>query len=124
MSFRRRTVMLAAGAVAAAVVIASVVVYFVTRDELVSQIDASLREKPRTVAFTGLSAATGPAPREGSEGGAPGRAPGAKGPGTVHPAGRRAGPRRRGGSPLGERDDPGEARRQGNRERHTPPAGA
>ncbi len=57
MSFRRRTVMLAAGAVAAAVVIASVVVYFVTRDELVSQIDASLREKPRTVAFAGLSAA-------------------------------------------------------------------
>jgi two-component system sensor histidine kinase MprB len=56
-SFRRRTVMLAAGAVAAAVVIASVVVYFVTRDELVSQIDASLREKPRTVAFAGLSAA-------------------------------------------------------------------
>ncbi|HXB15757.1 MAG TPA: HAMP domain-containing sensor histidine kinase [Solirubrobacteraceae bacterium] len=56
MSFRRRTVMLAAGAVAAAVVIASVVVYFVTRDELVSQIDASLREKPRTVALAGLSA--------------------------------------------------------------------
>jgi two-component system sensor histidine kinase MprB len=56
-SFRRRTVMLAAGAVAAAVAIASVVVYFVTRDELVSQIDASLREKPRTVAFAGLSAA-------------------------------------------------------------------
>ena len=43
MSFRRRTVLLAAGAVAAAVVIASVVVYFVTRDELRGQIDASLR---------------------------------------------------------------------------------
>jgi two-component system, OmpR family, sensor histidine kinase MprB len=56
LSFRRRTVMLAAGAVAAAVLIASVVVYFVTRDELVSQVDASLREKPRTVAFAGLSA--------------------------------------------------------------------
>ncbi len=56
MSFRRRTVMLAAGAVAVAVLIASVVVYFVTRDELVGQIDASLREKPGTVALSGLSA--------------------------------------------------------------------
>jgi two-component system sensor histidine kinase MprB len=45
MSFRRRTVLLAAGAVAAAVVLASVVVYVVTRDELRGQIDASLRQK-------------------------------------------------------------------------------
>jgi two-component system, OmpR family, sensor histidine kinase MprB len=45
MSFRRRMVLLAAGAVAAAVVLASVVVYFVTRDELRGQIDASLRQK-------------------------------------------------------------------------------
>lgn len=43
MSFRRRTVLLAAGAVAAAIVIASVVVYVVTRDQLRGQIDASLR---------------------------------------------------------------------------------
>jgi len=45
MSFRRRMVLLAAGAVAAAVVIASAVVYVVTRDELRSQIDSSLRQK-------------------------------------------------------------------------------
>ena len=44
-SFRRRMVLLAAGAVAAAVVIASVVVYVVTRNELRSQLDASLRSK-------------------------------------------------------------------------------
>ena len=43
MSFRRRTVLLAAGAVAAAVVLASVVVYVVTRDELRSGIDSTLR---------------------------------------------------------------------------------
>src|SRR5580692_96224 len=45
MSFRRRMVLLAAGAVAAAVVLASVVVYVVTRDELLGQIDTSLRQK-------------------------------------------------------------------------------
>jgi two-component system sensor histidine kinase MprB len=44
-SFRRRTILLAAGAVAAAVVIASVIVYAVTRDELRGAIDASLRQK-------------------------------------------------------------------------------
>jgi two-component system, OmpR family, sensor histidine kinase MprB len=55
LSFRRRTVMLAAGAVALAIVIASVVVYYVTRDELVGQVDKSLREKPGTVALAGLS---------------------------------------------------------------------
>jgi two-component system sensor histidine kinase MprB len=43
MSFRRRMIVLAAGAVAAAIVIASVVVYVVTRNELRGQIDASLR---------------------------------------------------------------------------------
>jgi two-component system sensor histidine kinase MprB len=42
MSFRRRMVLLAAGAVAAAVVLASVAVYVVTRDELLGQIDANL----------------------------------------------------------------------------------
>jgi two-component system sensor histidine kinase MprB len=45
MSFRRRMVLLAAGAVAAAVVLASVVVYVVTRDELRSGVDNSLRAK-------------------------------------------------------------------------------
>ena len=45
MSFRRRMVLLAAGAVAAAIVIASVVVYVVTRNELRGQLDASLRAK-------------------------------------------------------------------------------
>jgi two-component system, OmpR family, sensor histidine kinase MprB len=42
-SFRRRMILLAAGAVAAAIVIASAVVYAVTRNELHDQIDASLR---------------------------------------------------------------------------------
>jgi two-component system sensor histidine kinase MprB len=55
MSFRRRMVLLAAGAVAAAIVIASVVVYFVTRNELVGQIDASLQRKPTSVGFTGIT---------------------------------------------------------------------
>jgi two-component system, OmpR family, sensor histidine kinase MprB len=45
MSFRRRMVLLAAGAVATAIVIASVVVYVVTRNELRGQIDTSLRQK-------------------------------------------------------------------------------
>ena len=45
MSFRCRMVLLAAGAVAAAVVLASVVVYVATRNELIGQIDASLRQK-------------------------------------------------------------------------------
>ena len=45
MTFRRRMVLLAAGAVAAAIVIASVVVYIVTRNELRGQLDASLRAK-------------------------------------------------------------------------------
>ena len=54
MTFPRRMVLLAAGAVAAAVVIASVVVYFVTRDELIGQVDVSLRQKPQTVQFQSL----------------------------------------------------------------------
>ncbi len=45
MSFRRRMVLLAAGAVAAAIVIASGVVYAVTGNELRGQIDTSLRQK-------------------------------------------------------------------------------
>jgi two-component system sensor histidine kinase MprB len=45
MTFRRRMVLLAAGAVATAVVIASVVVYVVTGNELRGQIDTSLRQK-------------------------------------------------------------------------------
>jgi two-component system, OmpR family, sensor histidine kinase MprB len=45
MSFRRRMILLAAGAVATAVVIASVVVYVVTRNELQGQLDSSLRAK-------------------------------------------------------------------------------
>jgi two-component system sensor histidine kinase MprB len=44
-SFRRRMVLLAAGAVATAIVLASFVVYVVTRDELRGQVDASLRQK-------------------------------------------------------------------------------
>src|SRR6185312_8772078 len=45
MTFRRRTILLAACAVASAIIVASAVVYIVTRDELHGQIDASLREK-------------------------------------------------------------------------------
>jgi two-component system, OmpR family, sensor histidine kinase MprB len=45
MNFRRRVVLLAAGAVAAAIVIASGVVYVVTGNELRARIDASLRQK-------------------------------------------------------------------------------
>jgi two-component system sensor histidine kinase MprB len=45
MSFRRRMVLLAAGAVAAAIAIASVVVYVVTGNELRARIDASLRQE-------------------------------------------------------------------------------
>jgi two-component system, OmpR family, sensor histidine kinase MprB len=45
MSFRRRMILLAAGAVATAIVLASAVVYVVTRDELIGQIDSSLRQK-------------------------------------------------------------------------------
>jgi two-component system sensor histidine kinase MprB len=45
MSFRRRVVLLAAGAVAAAILIASVVVYVLTGNELRGRIDASLRQK-------------------------------------------------------------------------------
>jgi two-component system sensor histidine kinase MprB len=43
MSFRRRMILLAAGAVATAIVLASVVVYLVTRGELIGQVDSSLR---------------------------------------------------------------------------------
>ena len=56
MSFRRRIILLSAGAVAASIVIASVVVYLVTRNELRGQIDASLRQKlvpgPQSVELT------------------------------------------------------------------------
>ena len=58
MSFRRRTVLLAASAVAAAIVIASVVVYVVTRNELLGQIDSSLRQKPQSVMFANPEART------------------------------------------------------------------
>ena len=51
MSFRRRMVVLSAGAVAAAVVIASVVVYVVTRNDLIGQVDRSLRQIPQSVQF-------------------------------------------------------------------------
>jgi two-component system, OmpR family, sensor histidine kinase MprB len=62
-SFRRRTVLLAAGAVAAAVVLASIVVYVVTRDELRGQIDQSLRQKltpglPQAVQIRASAAST------------------------------------------------------------------
>jgi two-component system sensor histidine kinase MprB len=45
MSFRRRMVVLAAGAVAAAIVLASIVVYTVTGNELRGQVNSNLRRK-------------------------------------------------------------------------------
>jgi two-component system sensor histidine kinase MprB len=45
MTFRRRMILLAAAAVAIAVVLVSVVVYISTREELLGQIDANLRQK-------------------------------------------------------------------------------
>ena len=45
MSFRRRVVLLSAGAVASAIVLASLIVYLLTAHQLQSQLDASLRAK-------------------------------------------------------------------------------
>ncbi|MGA9876975.1 MAG: HAMP domain-containing sensor histidine kinase [Solirubrobacteraceae bacterium] len=63
MSFRRRMVLLAAGAVAAAIMIASVVVYVVTGNELRGQIDTSLRQKltpgPQAVQIKTVNLSTG-----------------------------------------------------------------
>ncbi|MGA8746534.1 MAG: HAMP domain-containing sensor histidine kinase [Solirubrobacterales bacterium] len=75
MSFRWRVVLLAAGAVATAVVLASVVVYIATRNELLGQIDASLRAKltpgqPQAVRVRGtpLGASLFSRPRAGGRG--------------------------------------------------------
>ncbi|HEV2922719.1 MAG TPA: HAMP domain-containing sensor histidine kinase [Solirubrobacteraceae bacterium] len=62
MSFRRRMVLLAAGAVAAAIVMASIVVYVVTRNELRGRIDASLH----ATVTPGLPQAVRLAPRLGA----------------------------------------------------------
>ncbi len=62
MSFRRRMVLLAAGAVAAAIVVASVAVYVVTGNELRGQIDTSLRQKltpgPQAVQIQSITLST------------------------------------------------------------------
>ncbi len=78
MSFRRRTVVLAAAAVAAAIVIASVVVYFVTRGELLGQVDRNLEAmvtpggsqsvrisaRPRSAVKPGARRMANPPPKE------------------------------------------------------------
>jgi two-component system sensor histidine kinase MprB len=66
MSFRRRMVLLTAGAVAAAVVLASGAVYVLTRNELLGQIDASLRAKvtPGQPQAVQIRSALTPAERE------------------------------------------------------------
>ena len=70
MSFRRRTVMLAAAAVAAAIVIASVVVYFVTRGELLGQVDRNLEAMVTPGGAQSVRISAGPvAVKPGSSGG-------------------------------------------------------
>ena len=51
MTFRRRIVVLAAGAVAAAIALAAVVTYVVVREALRAGVDASLRELRPKVMF-------------------------------------------------------------------------
>ena len=60
MTFRRRIVVLAAGAVAAAIALAAVVTYVVVRDDLRAGVDASLRElRPKVMFVSRTSAAPG-----------------------------------------------------------------
>jgi two-component system, OmpR family, sensor histidine kinase MprB len=73
-TFRRRIVVLAAGAVAAAIALASVITFVVVRHELRGGVDASLRkQRPKVMIVSRLDSATAPAP-----GKAPGQAAGGK----------------------------------------------
>jgi two-component system, OmpR family, sensor histidine kinase MprB len=66
-TFRRRIVVLAAGAVAAAIALASVVTFVVVRHELRGGVDASLRkQRPKVMIVSRLDSAPAPAPGEGS----------------------------------------------------------
>jgi two-component system, OmpR family, sensor histidine kinase MprB len=73
MSFRRRMVVLAAGAVAAAIVLASIVVYTVTGNELRGQINSSLRRKltPGEPQAVQVLTQTAKAPKHGRSGSTP-----------------------------------------------------
>jgi two-component system, OmpR family, sensor histidine kinase MprB len=53
-SFRRRVVLLVAGAVAGAIVLSAVTVCVVTRNKLIDQLDNSLRQKPASVVFVAV----------------------------------------------------------------------
>jgi two-component system sensor histidine kinase MprB len=66
MTFRRRIVVLAAGAVAAAIALAAVVTYVVVGHELHAGVDASLRKQQPRVLF--ISKRTGGAPGKGAVG--------------------------------------------------------
>jgi two-component system, OmpR family, sensor histidine kinase MprB len=66
MSFRRRIVVLAAGAVAAAIALAAVVTFVVVRHELRGGVDATLRDQRPKVVF--ISKRTGPAPGQSAVG--------------------------------------------------------
>jgi two-component system, OmpR family, sensor histidine kinase MprB len=70
MSFRRRIVVLAAGAVAAAIALAAIVTYVVVRHELRGGVDASLRQQRPRVAL--VSRVSDPAPASAA-GGSSGR---------------------------------------------------
>jgi two-component system, OmpR family, sensor histidine kinase MprB len=73
-TFRRRIVVLAAGAVAVAIALASVITFVVVRHELRGGVDASLRkQRPKVMLVSRLDSATAPAP-----GKAPGQAAGGK----------------------------------------------
>jgi two-component system sensor histidine kinase MprB len=71
MSFRRRIVVLAAGAVAAAIALAAVVTYVVVGRELHAGVDASLRQQRPRVAI--VSRASGPGPGQSVAGKAVGQ---------------------------------------------------
>ncbi|HEX6743083.1 MAG TPA: HAMP domain-containing sensor histidine kinase [Solirubrobacteraceae bacterium] len=67
MTFRRRIVVLAAGAVAAAVALASVITFVVVRHELRGGVDASLRkQRPKVMLVSRIDAPTGAGPGQGA----------------------------------------------------------
>ena len=67
MTFRRRIVVLAAGAVAAAIALASVVTFVVVRHDLRAGVDASLRELRPKVVFVSRTRGPGAAAGRGRQ---------------------------------------------------------
>jgi two-component system, OmpR family, sensor histidine kinase MprB len=66
MTFRRRIVVLAAGAVTAAIALAAVITYVVVRHELRGGVDSSLRsQRPKVMFVSRVSTTNGPAPAPG-----------------------------------------------------------